>query len=226
MIAVDADSNPNLACALGIPGFEEITPLAEMDDLIREKTGAEKGSYGAYFKMNPDVSDIPERFKHSSGKVQLLVMGSVTRGNAGCVCPEYVLIKNLISYLLLNRDQDMVIDMEAGLEHLGRGVAEKVDVLFIVAQPNRVSTLTASRIYGLAKEIKIKNVLGIGNEIRDEQDKEYLREQVKEFEFSGFFPACDLMREYEREGKNIFTIPELRNSAEKLIGNISETANG
>ena len=226
VIAVDADSNPNLAFALGVPGFEEITPLADMEDLIREKTGAEKGSYGAYFKMNPNVSDIPDRFKHTLGGIQLLVMGSVTKGNSGCVCPEYVLIKSLIAYLLLNRDQDMVIDMEAGLEHLGRGVTEKVDVLLIVAQPNKVSTMTASRIHALAKDINIKNVLGVGNGIRDDDDKEFLRNEVKEFEFCGFFPACDLIRNYEREGKDIFTIPDLRGNAEQLIACISEIADG
>ena len=226
VIAVDADSNPNLACALGVPDFEKIIPLAEMGDLIREKTGAEKGSVGAYFKMNPDVSDIPERFRHSVGKIQLLVMGSVTRGNSGCVCPEYVLIRNLISYLLLNGDQDMVIDMEAGLEHLGRGVTEKVDMLFIVVRPSKVSGITASRICKLAKDINIRKILGIGNGIRSERDKEYLQDQVKELEFSGFFPDSDLVTDYERAGKDIFTIPEFRHNADKLIAHISETADG
>jgi len=226
VIAVDADSNPNLACALGVPDFEKIIPLAEMKDLIREKTGAEKGSVGAYFKMNPDVSDIPERFRHSVGKVQLLVMGSVTRGNSGCACPEYVLIRSLISYLLLNRDQDMVIDMEAGLEHLGRGVTEKVDVLFVVVRPNRVSGITASRICKLARDMNIKNILAIGNGIRNERDKQYLQQQVRELEFAGFFPDSDMVRDYDREGKDIFTIQELRYNADKLIAHISETSDG
>jgi CO dehydrogenase maturation factor len=176
--------------------------------------------------MNPDVTDIPERFRLTSGNVQLLTMGSVTQGNSGCVCPEYVLIKNLISYLLLNGKQDMVIDMEAGLEHLGRGVTQKMDVLFIVTQPDRVSYLTASRIYRLATDLHVRTVLGIGNEVRGGDDQEFLKKAIDDFDFAAFFPECNRLREHVRQGKDIAEIPELNDAAEDLLSYITEKVNG
>jgi CO dehydrogenase maturation factor len=224
VLAIDADSNPNLAYALRVAEPERITPLAEMEDLVLEKTGARKGSYGAYFRMNPEVSDIPDRFQHRSGNIRLLVMGSTKQGGGGCACPEFVLVKNLISYLLLNRDQDMVIDMEAGLEHLGRGVTEKVDLLLVVVQPNRVGCLTASRIYKLAKDIQIQNIAGLGNMIASPQDEKYLRNQVPELEFWGHFPVCAEIKDYDREGRDLFSIPSLRENANRLIEKIREVS--
>ncbi len=226
VIAVDADSNANLAYALSVPEPEKITPLAEMEDLVREKTGAEKGRYGAYFKMNPEVSDIPERFKHASGKVKLLVMGSVDRGGAGCACPEYVLIKALIGYLLLNKNEDMVVDMEAGLEHLGRGVTEKVDALLVVVQPSRVSCVTARRVHRLARDIRVKNVFGVGNGIRSEEDRKFLEKEVKEFEFLAFLPYSEDLADCEREGGNVFELPGFGDSASALVDRVVEATNG
>jgi len=224
VLAIDADSNPNLAYALRLPQPERITPLAEMEGLIQEKTGAKKGSYGTYFRMNPEVSDIPERFQQRVGKIGLLVMGSTKQGGGGCACPEFVLVKALISHLLLNQNQDLVIDLEAGLEHLGRGVTEKVDLLLVVAQPDRVSCLTASRIWKLARDIQIQKVYGVANRVASEQDREYLRRQVPEFPFLAHFPLCGDLKHYEREEKDIFAIPELRENARKLIERIQEVA--
>jgi len=226
VIAIDADSNANLAYALGLPDPEGITPLAGMADLIREKTGAEKGRYGAYFKMNPEVSDIPERFTLGSGKVKLLVMGSVDQGGGGCACPEYVLIKALIGYLLLNGNEDMVVDMEAGLEHLGRGVTEKVDALLVVVQPSKVSCVTARRVRKLADDIHVRRVYGVGNEIRADEDIEFLKREMGEFEFLAFLPYSEKLAEYEREGRSCFEIPEFERSMPALIERVVEANNG
>ena len=222
VIAVDADSNANLAYALGVENPEEITPLAEMEELISEKTGAKKGGYGAYFKMNPDVSDIPERFQRSAGGVKLLVMGSVEQGGTGCACPEYVLMRALIAHLLLNSGEDMVIDMEAGLEHLGRGVTEKVDVLLIVVRPDRVSCVTGARIHKLAKDIRIKNIRGLANGVRDGEDRAFLADQVRDFEIMGFLPYSDEVATCEREGRSTFDIPGFRENVTPLIDQIIE----
>jgi len=224
VLGIDADSNPNLAYVLRLPQPEKITPLAEMEDLIREKTGARKGSYGTYFKINPEVSDIPERFQYRSGNIRLLVMGATKQGGGGCACPEFVLVKSLIGHLLLNRNQDMIIDMEAGLEHLGRGVAEKVDLLLVVVQASRVGCLTASRIHKLAKEIHIRNICGVGNMIASEEDEEYLRNQVRELEFLAHLPICSEIKDYEREGKDLFDILSLRENANKLVERIREVS--
>jgi CO dehydrogenase maturation factor len=222
VIAVDADSNANLAYALGAPEPEKITPLAEMRDLIREKTGAEKGSYGAYFKMNPEVADIPERFGMTLGNVHLLVMGSVTLGGNGCACPEYVLVKNLIAHLLLNKSEDMVVDMEAGLEHLGRGVTEKVDALLVVVQPSRVSCVTAARVKKLAADIGIEKIFAVGNAVRSAADEEFIRKQLPGFEFPAFLPYSEELAAFEREGRSPFEIPELRKRASALVEKLTE----
>jgi len=158
--------------------------------------------------------------------VQLLVMGAIARGDSGCACPEFALIRSLISYLLLNKDQDMVVDMEAGLEHLGRGVAEKVDALLIVVQPDRVSCLTAIRIHQLARDLHIQNICGIGNRITGDSDLQYLQRQALPFQFISYFPACDLIRQSERDGSNLFAIPALRQEAENLIAHLAEKADG
>ncbi len=220
VIALDADSNANLAYALGVPEAEKIRPLAEMEDLIREKTGAEKGRYGAWFKMNPEVSDIPARFCHTSGTVKLLVMGSVDRGGGGCQCPEYTLIKALISHLLLNGQEDMVVDMEAGLEHLGRGVTEKVDALLVVVQPYKASAVTAGRVLKLAKDLKIKRVFGVGNGIRRPADEAYIRREAPKVEFLAFLPHDEGVAACAREGKSIFEVAELRRSAADLADRV------
>jgi CO dehydrogenase maturation factor len=222
VIAVDADSNSNFAYALGVPSPETIIPLTEMEDLIQEKTGAQKGRYGAYFRMNPDVSDIPERFMRRSGKVNLLVMGTVDKAGGGCACPEYVLIKALVSHLLLNRNEDMVIDMEAGLEHLGRGVTEKVDALLAVAQPGKASAVTAVRVAKLARDLKIRAVYGVGNAIRSEEEAAYLRREAPGIEFIAFLPFSREVAEYEREGKNIFGIAELREQVGQMAARIQK----
>jgi CO dehydrogenase maturation factor len=225
VVAVDADSNPNLAWALGVPDAGNVTPLAEMEDLIREKTGAEKGRYGAYFKMNPEVADIPGRFQLELGKVHLLVMGSVEQGGTGCVCPEYVLIRNLIAHLLLNSNQDMVVDMEAGLEHLGRGVTDRVDALLVVVGPNRVSCLTARRVRKLAGDIGVRRVLGVGNGVRSAADEEYITREAGDLDFLGFIPHSEGLAESERQGREAFALPELRERASALVERITEAAN-
>ncbi|MHC4916288.1 MAG: ATP-binding protein [Planctomycetota bacterium] len=225
VIAVDADSNSNLAYALAVPDPEKITPLADMEDLIREKTGAEKGQYGVYFKMNPEVSDIPERFQLESGRVRLLVMGSVREGGTGCVCPEYVLVKNLIAHLLLNKSEDMVVDMEAGLEHLGRGVTEKVDALLVVVRPSRVSCVTARRVRKLAGDIGVKRVFAVGNGVRTGADEDYVAREAGDLDFLGFIPYSAQLAEYEREGRGAFELPELRERASALVERITEAGN-
>ena len=130
VIVIDADPSPNLAWALGFPAelVSEITPIAEMGELIEERTGAKPGGSGGWFKINPMVEDIPERFSAQYQGIRLLQLGTVKKGGAGCICPESVLLKTLVTHLLLDRSSDVVImDMEAGVEHLGRATAQAVD---------------------------------------------------------------------------------------------------
>jgi CO dehydrogenase maturation factor len=135
VLAIDADPDANLAAALGFPSPEDIIPLSEMKALIAERTGTQPGQYGSIFKMNPKVDDLPDTIAKEINGLRFMTLGGVKKGGGGCICPESVLLKNLIMHLVLNRDDVVVMDMEAGLEHLGRGTASAVDRLLVVVEP-------------------------------------------------------------------------------------------
>lgn len=204
VIAVDADSNANLAYYLGAQDPEDIVPLSDMEDEIKERTGAEKGSYGAFFKMNPKVDDLPGTYCIDLNGVKLLTMGSVTVGGTGCVCPEYVLMKNLVAHMLLNSDETLVLDMEAGLEHFGRGVTASVDLLLVVVNADRVSTVTAGRIKKLAGDIGIERIYGIGNRVRNDDDRKYIEDNIS-IEMLGHIPFDERMEMLQKQGTSIYS---------------------
>jgi len=188
VIAIDADPDANLAATLGFPEPEKITPISEMADLIEERTGARPGQSAPYFKLNPKVDDIPEKFAMKMDGIRLMLMGRVKRGGAGCYCPESALLQTLMSHLLLARNEVVIMDMEAGIEHLGRGTARAVDKLIIVVEPGRRSIETATSIRGLASEIGLESLAVVGNKVRNESDREFLISNLPGFDFLGFIP--------------------------------------
>ena len=148
ILAIDADPDANLASAIGIPQEElkNIKPLAQMRELIEERTGATKGGYGAYFKLNPQVEDLPDRFSVSKDGVKLMVLGTIPQGGGGCFCPENVVLKSLLAHVFIEREEYLIVDMEAGLEHLGRGTTAYMDALIVVVEPGRRSFQTARQV--------------------------------------------------------------------------------
>jgi CO dehydrogenase maturation factor len=188
VLAIDADPNATLAIALGFPHPERITPISEMADLIEERTGARPDQVGSYFKLNPRVDDIPEKYWVEHDGIKLMVMGRLKKGGSGCYCPENALLEALIAHILLRRNEVVIIDMEAGVEHLGRATARAVDKMIIVVEPGKGSVETAHRIRELAKDIGLKNVAVVANKIRSEQDREFLVSAMPDFEFLGFVP--------------------------------------
>ncbi len=188
VLAIDADPNATLATALGFRHPEAITPISEMADLIEERTGARPGQTGLYFKLNPRVDDIPEKYWVEHNGIKLMVMGRLKRGGAGCYCPENALLEALIAHILLRRQEAVLIDMEAGLEHLSRGTARAVDMMITVVEPGRASVETAYRIRDLARDIGLKNVAAVANKVRSERDKDFLFSSMPDFEFLGFIP--------------------------------------
>jgi len=186
VIAIDADPDSNLAATLGFPEPEKIVPLVEMKELIQERTGAEPGTMGGYFKLNPRVDDIPDKFSREHRGIKLLLMGRVKKGGSGCFCPENAFLKALLSHLFFNRDDVVILDMEAGIEHLGRGTAEGVDGLIVVVEPTMRSIDTAFRIRSLANDLKIERVLLVGNKVRGREDIDFIRKNVSDFEILGF----------------------------------------
>ena len=115
VVAVDADPDANLPSALGVPQDRTPEPIAGMRELILDRTDARDEGGGVFFKLNPKVDDLPEKFYVDAGGVRLLVLGTVETGGKGCMCPEGAVLKALLQHLLLRVTDDVVLDMEAGL---------------------------------------------------------------------------------------------------------------
>jgi len=204
VLAIDADPDANLAQALGVKDSDQIVPISQMKELIEERTEAKVGSMGSFFKLNPKVDDLPEKLSIKVNGVRLMVMGGVKKGGAGCICPESVLLKNLVRYLVLARDEAVILDMEAGLEHLGRGTAMAVDRLIVVVEPGRRSIETAHQIERLARDIGLKKLSVVANKVRSERDKAFLLEQMPGVQFLGFIPFRTDIIEADLDGKPPF----------------------
>ncbi len=200
VLAIDADPNANLAATLGFPNSERIIPISEMADLIEERTGVRPGEVATFFKLNPKVNDLPEKYCVEHNGVKLMVMGRLKKGGSGCYCPENALLQALVTHLLLERDEVVIMDMEAGVEHLGRGTAKAVDKLITVVEPSRRSVETAYRIRELAKDIGLQNIGVVGNKIRSEKDKDALISSMPGFEFLGFIPYDQAIVEADLAG--------------------------
>ncbi len=188
VIAIDADPDSNLAATLGFPHPERITPISEMSSLIEERTGARPGQVASFFKLNPKVDDLPEKYALKNDGIRLMVMGRIKRGGTGCYCPEGTLLRALLTHLLIARDEVVILDMEAGIEHLGRGTAKAVDRLIVVVEPGRRSIETAQRIHKLAEDIGLQNIAIVGNKLRSQSEREFLVSSLPDFEFLGFIP--------------------------------------
>lgn len=191
--AIDADPNPCLAEALGFPPelVDQLHPISEMTELIAERTGAKPGEYGSYFKLNPRVNDIPGRFSVTHRGVHLLQMGSIRGAGKGCACPENALLKALVTHLLVREKDSVLLDMVAGIEHLGRGTAGAVDAMVLVVEPGTRSIQTAREMTRLIKELGISKIWVVGNKIRSERDEQYITGQLPDLPVVGWFPFSD-----------------------------------
>ena len=138
------------------------------------------------FKLNPKVDDIPENYCKEYNGVRLLTLGTVDFGGSGCVCPEHVLLKRLCSHLILQNKDVVVMDMEAGIEHLGRGTAQGVDAFIVVVEPGERSLQTYRKVKSLGKDIGIKQVFVVGNKIRNKEDEEFIMSNIEDGEALGF----------------------------------------
>jgi CO dehydrogenase maturation factor len=229
VLAVDADPSPCLAGALGFPDElrEKLHPIAEMDDLIYERTGAKKGQVGGFFTINPKVDDIPERFSVVHRGVRLLEAGSVELGGSGCICPEAAILKTLFTHLLFREDDVLMLDMYAGVEHLGRATVDFVDAMIVVVEPTRRSLGTAAQIKKLANDIGLKSLYLVGNKVRNDEEEKFLEAETPDLPVLGFLPADLKVQEADRLGIPVYDhVPELKESAramaEQLASQISE----
>lgn len=225
VLAVDADPAPCLAGALGFPAElrARLTPISKMEDLIYERTGAKPGTIGGFFTLNPRVDDIPERFSVVHRGVRLLEMGSVDTGGSGCICPESAMLKTLFTHLLFRQDDVLILDMYAGVEHLGRATVDFVDAMLIVVEPTQRSLGTAAQIKSLAEDIGLKRLYLVGNKVRNAEEAAFIREKSPGLPILGSLPADLAVQEADRLGIPVYDhVPALRYEAERIAKSIEE----
>lgn len=225
VIALDADPDANLATALGFSEQlrELIVPISSQIKLIEERTGAKVKQYGQMFKLNPEVSDVAEKLAVTGNGVSLLELGAVEMGGSGCACPENVFIRSLVTDLVLYKDDILIMDMEAGVEHLGRATAKGVNAMLIVVEPGRRSIECGERVISMSKEIGINNVEIIYNKVADNGDREYIKSAMPGIEPLAIIPYSDEIRRSDQSnalitetiGKDLKM--QLENLAETLI---------
>ncbi|MEE9617281.1 MAG: carbon monoxide dehydrogenase accessory protein CooC [Anaerolineae bacterium] len=205
VVAIDADPAGGLAEALGFPPdlVAQVTPVARMDELIYERTGAKPGTSGGFFSLNPRVDDIPDRFSVSHRGIRFLRLGTIESGGSGCICPESALLRALVTHLLLYRDEMLILDMEAGVEHLGRATARAVDAFLVVVEPGRRSLATAERIRELAADIGINRVYVVGNKVRGESDGAFIQSGSL-VPVLGYLSANPELTEADLQGEGVF----------------------
>ncbi len=206
VLAVDADPDANLASALGISpeSATKVLPLAEQADMIEERTGSRPGAPGGLFIINPKVDDIPEAYGMQHKGVRLLIMGKSKEAAAGCYCPEHVLLRRLVSHLILRRDEVVILDMEAGIEHLTRGTASGVNAFIVVVEPGQRSLQTARHVENLAKGLGIRDVFVVGNKIKRESDRDFIANHLPGMKVLGFMSYADDTVKADLEGRSPF----------------------
>ena len=196
VVAVDADPDANLAGTLGYGG-PAIVPLSKLKQLIEERVGG-GDAWSGFLRMNPRVDDIPLEFGVVIDGIRLLVMGTIERGGSGCACPANVLLREVLSHLLLRNREHVVVDMEAGVEHLGRGTAKGVDEMLVVVEPGWASMETAARVAALAQDLGIRRTHAVANKISGPDDLDFVRAHLPGLPLAGVLPVD---RELELEAR-------------------------
>jgi len=204
--AIDADPDSNLASALGYNAASapRIEPLVKMKRLIAERTGASPDEYGKVFKLNPEVADLPEKYSVNIGGIKLLVLGTIYKGGSGCACPENTLLRSLMLHFFLERDANVLLDMEAGIEHLGRATAQGIEHMIVVVEPGQRSVETAMHVKSLAADIDIKKVSVVGNKFANESQRAIIRERIGDIPVLGFISYNDRLIEADLANRAVF----------------------
>jgi CO dehydrogenase maturation factor len=228
VIAVDADPDANLASALGVPRekAEKIRPIAELGELIEERTGSKPGSMGGIFKLNPKVDDLPEGLGFKMNGITLLVMGKSKAAASGCYCPENVLLRRLLKHLVVERDEVVIVDMEAGIEHLTRGTAGSVDAFIVVVEPGQRSMQTAGVVRDMARALGVKQVLVVANKVRGQEDLDFIRGGIGDIAIAGHISFSHDVMEADIRGASPFSfspgtvdeVKKIKSVMEKMLG--------
>ncbi len=221
VLAVDADPDGNLAAALGVPADVQrsIVPISEQKALVEQRTGAKVKQYGQMFRLNPEVGDLAERCAVVRDGIWLLVLGAIEAGGSGCACPESVLLRALVSDLVLHKDDAVVLDMEAGIEHLGRATARGVDRLIVVVEPGRRSVDSARRVVRMAGQIGLTRLALVANKVGSADDERFIREALPELELLGVVPLAGELAAADRDGRGVLDAagPQLLCSFQQIL---------
>ena len=221
VLAADVDPDANLGLALGLSEEEvnSIVPVSKMKQLAKERTGA--NDQNSFYKLNPDVSDLPDKLAKNINGVKLLVMGTVDTGGTGCVCPEHVMLKAILTSLTFRKDDVVIMDMEAGLEHLGRGTASMMDQFIVVIEPGARSVQTYHNVKRLAADLGVKQVRVVANKVRDTRDEDFVKSAIPAEDLLGFIHYNPEIMDADRQGKSPYdfsptAIEEIRKIKEIL----------
>jgi len=223
VIAVDADPDANLASALGIPKeeAEKIRPISDMADLIEERTGARPGRSGGIYKINPKVDDLPEGIGFKLDGITLLIMGKLKAAASGCYCPENILLRSLLKHLIVDRSEVVIVDMEAGIEHLTRGTAESVDAFIVVVEPGQRSMQTAKTVFEMAKNLSVQKVYVVANKVRGSEDILFIKDNIGQMEVAGSLSFNNAIMEADMKGASPYlfskeTVDEVRELKKRI----------
>ena len=229
VIAIDADPDSNLLASMGYPAPESVKPLVDLKAMIEERTGVKPGTTGGMFRLNPFVADLPDKYGVTVDDILVLVAGAVKKGGSGCYCPENAMLRALVSHLLLDEGSALILDMEAGVEHLGRGVVRAIDHLLVVVNPGQRSIETARRVRDLAADIGLTQVGVIANRIRTPEDEAYVRDALPGLPLLGVLPDDETLLAADRAGRAVTDCGESTKEAlgallDKLDSSASEGA--
>lgn len=229
VLAVDADPNTTLTSAFGIPSSQSPQPLINMKKLIAERTGTGKDAIGAYFKLNPEVSDLPDKYCLKVNGVKLLVLGAITQAGSGCACPEGAFLKALLTHTILHRQEVVLVDLAAGVEFMGRASVQGLDALVVVVEPGYRSIETAINIAQMAEELGIKSVAAITNKITEPTQIETIRDELTNMTILANIPYNSALQQADLLKNNVFdadkaVVEQLKIAKNQLMNLVSERA--
>ncbi len=214
VLVIDADPSPHMAQTLGIKNIDTIKPIADMTELLVERSGKTPGS--PFYQINPMVDDLLKKFMIEQDGIRLMVLGAIQTAESGCACAENTVLKRMLTKLLLTPAQVVLLDMEAGVEHLGRGTIAGVDHLLIVVIPSKSSVRTAQKIKKLAVDSGIPKISYVGNLVQDEDDANFLKEALGENP-AALFPDSSVIRKAERNGKPLTEVADQLSEAPEAL---------
>ncbi len=228
VLAIDADPSPCLGPALGFPASKllDLSPIADMGELIAGRTGTSaQRTAGGFFRLNPDVADLPERFSVVHRGIRLLLLGAVQEGGSGCICPASGLLKELVRHVMLRREEVVLLDLYAGVEHLGRGTAEAVDAMLVVAEPTNRSMRTVRQIAALAADIGIRNIHLAGNKASGEADRRFFEENAGDIPLAGCLDVVEEAMTADRTGGVLYDLsPQLADGIAAIARRLEDSA--